>query len=84
MMAEMEEMLRVLREFGIRNEKESGNCGRKKGARVSGCTHRMWWPRSYGTDDCEFCGRLCTRYTLRCPDCYARACVPCKIEQTGA
>jgi len=74
----LEELYKLVQEFRKEMKKEF------RKARGSDCTHRTWWPRSYGTDDCEFCGRLCTRYTLRCPDCDARACVPCKIEQTGA
>ncbi|PGH26650.1 hypothetical protein AJ80_01595 [Polytolypa hystricis UAMH7299] len=47
------------------------------------CRHRRWWPRVYGVDSCEYCGRHCPIYTLKCPDCDARACVPCKIRESG-
>lgn len=55
---------------------------RRNGNRI--CTHRRWWPRMYHVDSCQFCGRHCPIYTLRCPDCDARACVPCKIRESSA
>jgi len=85
-MAEIAERMSKLwvayeKEFGCK--KAWPRAGRKSDAQVPGCTHRMWWPRRYGSEECHFCGRLCSLYTLRCPDCDVRACIPCKIEQTG-
>jgi hypothetical protein len=51
--------------------------------KTKGCGHGRWWPRVYGLSACDFCDKEFPMYTLRCPQCDARACVPCKIREAG-
>lgn len=83
MTPELEEKFKLFQRFLIWNEKESQKAGRKEDDRVSACKHcKWWWPQIDEPEDCEFCGIYCPHFTLRCPDCYIRACVPCKLKLT--
>ncbi|PGH14049.1 hypothetical protein AJ79_03319 [Helicocarpus griseus UAMH5409] len=48
------------------------------------CYHWRWWLRIDGAGWCQYCGRYCSTYLLDCPGCDARACVSCKIRESGS
>ncbi len=80
---QLEEMERLICKF---REMENGQWGKEPGMAHSKstkrtCYHDRWWPRAYGASMCEFCEKDFPIYTLRCPDCEVRACVPCKMRE---
>ncbi len=83
-LANIATLVEEFRELGLESRKTEPRTQSRSSARTARCVHPRWWPRADSSEDCHYCGKFRPSYLVRCPECEARACVSCKIEQVGA